>query len=304
MTAAGGDLTGTAVAILGGDAREQEIARIAARAGAEVRAYGFPWPAGGIPGVAVCSSPAQALAGVDYALFPIPGIASDGSLYAPAAPAPIVPTADLLSLLKPDAAIILGCADARLRQAAQAAGVTLLEYENDAELMLLRGPAIVEGVLAVAIANTDVTIHAAPVGVVGYGNVGSLLARSLAALGADVHVFARNPAQRAGAYADGCRPHPLAELAAAAPEVAMLFSTVPARVVDEQVLARMPHGALVVDVAAPPGSVDLTAAGARGLRAIWARGMGQRAPVTVGRSQWTGIARRIAEHERRRTNAG
>ena len=141
---------------------------------------------------------------------------------------------------------------------------------------------------------------------VGYGTIGGLLARCLRALGALVHVFARNPVQRAAAYAAGCQPHALDDLVARAPELAMLFSTVPAQVVGQPVLAAMPAGSLVVDIAAPPGSVDLAAATALGHRAVWARGMGKRAPVTVGRSQWTGIARRIAEHEQRRrtTHAG
>lgn len=298
------DLGAAVIAVVGGDDREQEIARIAAGTGAEVRAYGFAWPQAGIPGVVRCSSPEAALRGADYVLFPIPGIGVDGSLYAPDAPAPIYPTAELLGLLKPGAAIILGRADEGLRQAAAGAGLTLSEYENDTELMLLRGPAIVEGLLAVAIANTRITIHAASVGVVGYGNIGSLLARSLTALGARVHVFARNRVQQAAAYAAGCQPHALGDLAGLAPDLAMLFSTVPALVGARPVLAALPQGSLVVDVAAPPGSVDLAAARDLGHTAIWARGMGRRAPVTVGRSQWTGICRRITEHERRNANAG
>jgi len=40
--------------------------------------------------------------------------------------------------------------------------------------------------------------------------------------------------------------------------------------------------------------IDLAAAKARGLRHVWARGLGSRAPVTVGASQWSGIRDRIA----------
>ena len=39
------------IAIVGGDRREQEIARCASATGAAVKAYGFPWPAEGIPNV-------------------------------------------------------------------------------------------------------------------------------------------------------------------------------------------------------------------------------------------------------------
>ena len=292
---------GKVIAIVGGDAREQEIARLAVAAGATVRCHGFPWPEpDGIDGAVLAASAAEAMRGADCALFPIPGIAADGSLYAPDAGSPIVPDATLLGLLSPGAVIVLGRADDRLRDAAARTGVTLSEYEDDTELMLLRGPAIVEGVLAVAIGNTDVTIHAAAVGVVGFGTIGGLLARALTALDARVHVFARNPAQRAAAYAAGGRPHTLDELPTEAPGLSMLFSTVPAPVVGRPTLSALPTGALVVDIAAPPGGIDLELARTLGHRAIWARGMGRRAPVTVGRSQWQGIARRIAEHDKRR----
>ena len=49
--------------MLGGDKREQEIARLAAATGAQVRAHGFPWPEGGIPGVGYLDDPGAVLAG-------------------------------------------------------------------------------------------------------------------------------------------------------------------------------------------------------------------------------------------------
>ncbi len=289
-------LTGVGIAVVGGDEREQEIARLAAAQGATVRTFGFPCPEP-IAGVDVAADAASAMRGARYVLFPIPGIAADGSLFAPSAPAPIVPDEALLRELEPGGHVILGAADANLRTAAAAAGVTLHEYENDVELMLLRGPAIVEGALQQAIVNTRVTIHDADVVVVGHGTIGALLARTLVLLGARVTVVARNPVQRAAARAAGTDAVPLRGLREAAAEAAMLFSTVPAAVVDREALAAMRPGSLVLDLAAPPGGVDLDAAAELGLVGVWARGLGRRAPVTVGASQWQGIRRRIEEIE-------
>lgn len=285
---------GIRIAVVGGDEREQEIARLAAAEGADVTAYGFPWPEGGIDGVTPAATAREALRGARYALFPIPGIAADGALFAPASPERIVPDASLLGELASGAHVILGVADENLRRAAGATGLTLHEYEHDVELMLLRGPAIVEGALQQAIEHTRVTIHASPVAVVGHGTIGALLARTLVLLGAHVTVVARNPVQRAAARAAGADAAPLEQLADVAARSAMLFSTVPAaRLVGRDALARMAPGSLVMDLAAPPGGVDLDAARELGLVAVWARGLGRRAPVTVGASQWHGIRRRI-----------
>ena len=287
------NLAGRRIAIVAGDEREQEIARLAATEGAEVTAFGFPWPDDGIVGVRPSPNAAEALRGAHYALFPIPGIAADGSLFAPAASEPIVPTVSLLRELAPRAHVILGAADVHLEAAAAEAGATLHEYEDDTDLMLLRGPAIVEGALAAAIANTRVTIHEAHVCVVGHGTIGALFARTLVLLGARVTVAARNPVQRASARAAGACAVPLTELPSLAPDLAMVFSTVPAAVVRRDVLEQLPRGSLVMDLAAPPGGIDLDAARELGHVAVWARGLGRRAPITVGASQWYGIRKRI-----------
>jgi dipicolinate synthase subunit A len=289
------------IGMLGGDRREQEIARCAAETGAEVRAHGFPWPENGIRGVKHLDNPAAVLKGAQFALFPIPGIAASGALFAPAAPSPIIPDRAMLSGMAPSAHIILGWADEKLKRHAAALSIGIHEYEWDRSLMLQRTPAIIEGLLKIVIENTSITIHKATACVVGQGTIGAVLTRYLVLLGAHTHVAVRNPQQRAAAYVAGAVPHALTDLAELAPRLDLLFSTVPVRVIGENILAGLPKSVLVVDLAAPPGGVDFDAAKRLGVTAIWARGLGSRAPVTVGASQWGGIRERIETilHEER-----
>jgi dipicolinate synthase subunit A len=189
--------------------------------------------------------------------------------------------------------IILGWADGNLKGQCEALGIALHEYEWDVDLMLLRGPAIVEGVLKVIIENTEITIHKSNVCLVGQGTIGSLLTNTLVSLGAQVHVAARNPVQRAAAYAAGAESHTLEQLPEILPRMDIVIGSVPKRLIEREQLALLPKHALLVDVAAPPGTIDREAAAELGLKAVWARGMGARAPITVGRSQWSGISRRI-----------
>src|SRR5215831_254764 len=106
------DLT---IAIVGGDAREAEIARLAAATGAAVRAFGFPWPEAGIPGVAKVGSTPEA---TTVAMFPIAGI-KDGCLYAPSLTDRIRIDAALLAGMAPGGHIICGSADATLKREAE-----------------------------------------------------------------------------------------------------------------------------------------------------------------------------------------
>jgi dipicolinate synthase subunit A len=284
------DLT---IAVVAGDRREQEIARCAAATGARLRAYGFPWPEMGIDGVERAGDATACLKGADFALFPIPGIAPDGALFAPSCPERIIPTEAMLAGMRSPAHIILGWTDKNLKGICERLNIGIHEYEWDDDLMLLRGPAIVEGLLKVIVENTDITIHRAKICLVGQGTIGSLVTHTLYALGARVHVVARNPVQRAQAHAAGAESYEFSQIAEAMRDCDILVSSVPAQVVTGEMLQNLPRHTLLVDLAAPPGGIDRDAASRLGLKFVWARGLGSRAPVTVGRSQWSGIRRRI-----------
>ena len=283
------DLT---IAIVGGDAREAEIARLAADTGAAVRAFGFPWPESGIAGVTQATTGPQATSGADIALFPIAGI-KDGCLYAPSLGQPIRIDPALLAGMTAGGHIICGSADAALTREASARALTIHAYEHDQESRLLRMPSVVEGVLATLIANTTHSLHDSEIAVLGQGPLGRLLALALHKLGARVHAVARDPVQRAEAVTQGIDACDFESLPTIAPRLDILVSAVPVKLVDAELLRRLRPGTLVVDLASPPGSVDLDAAKTLPIKAVWARGLGARAPVTVGRAQWIAIRRRI-----------
>jgi dipicolinate synthase subunit A len=279
-----------------GDERDPEIARLAAETGATVTAFGIRGRRRAFLGVQLVDSAAAAVDGANYLFFPIP-LGVGAVLYAPHVSEPLLANEALFSKAAPDAWMFCGRIRDEVQAAADAAGVCVHEYDPDRELMLLRGPAIVEGALQQAIEATDVTINDAEVVVIGFGNIGQLLARTLRGLGARVHVAARNPDPAGG----GVRRRPVSAPARGAPRprpsLDMVFSTVPAPVVDRPFLERLPTGTLVLDIAPPPDHADLDAAAELGHRAVWARGLGKRAPITVGRSQWAGLRRFITEIE-------
>jgi dipicolinate synthase subunit A len=277
------------IAILGGDGRETEMASLAIDAGASVRLFGAP--PSNRRDVTTTASLAEALDGARIAILPVPYPGANGALYAPFAEAPIYITADDLSAMAADALVITGKSDAFLDTVAEEAHVIVREYENDTDLMLLRAPAIAEGAIRVAIEHSPVTVHGTQIGLVGFGRIGSVLTRSLIALNANVHVFARRAEARAAAYALGAKPHLFDAVPQVFPELEILYNTAPAAVVDAAALAHLRRGSLVVDLAAPPGGIDLAAAREYGLSTIWARGLGASAPRTVARSQWIGVER-------------
>ena len=278
------------IAILGGDGRETEMASLAADAGASVRLFGAP--PSDRRDVTRAASLAEALDGARIAILPVPYPGADGALYAPFAEAPIHITAEDLSAMAAKAHVITGKSDAFLDAAAEKARVMVHEYEDDTDLD------------ASACAGNrrrcdprrdraqpcDRARRADRVGRFRSDRIGP---HSLTrfALNANVHVFARRDEARAAAYTLGAEPHLFDAVPQVFPELEILYNTAPAAVVDAAALEHLRSGSLVVDLAAPPGGIDLAAAREHGLSTIWARGLGASAPRTVARSQWIGVER-------------
>jgi len=288
------DLRHRVIAVLGGDGRELEIARCAISAGAEVRTCGLPADAVRKAGAVPTATIADAVRNADVVLCPVPLPAEDGRLFAPLTGEVLIPDTDKLQGLRAGAVLITGRASAPMREAARVLHLRLREYEQDEDLMLLRAPAIAEGSIRLAIEHTDVTLHHNRCMVVGFGKIGPTIAAMLMGLGARVTVAARNPVQLARAWALGCETIVVSALAEHTRGMAVVFNTAPARIFSRDILRRMGSETLLIDLAAPPGGVDLDAARECGIRTLWARGLGGRAPRTVGQSQWSGIVRILA----------
>ncbi len=285
------DLKGRRAAVLGGDGREVEIVRALVRAGADVRTCCLPAGGAEASGHPAAAMIPEAVAGAEIIICPIPLPQADGTIFAPAAPGKLVVDTAALRGVASGALLITGKAGAQMREAVASLGLRLVEYEHEEDLMLLRAPAVAEGAIRWAIEHTEVTLHNYPVLVTGFGKIGPTLAQMLLGLGARVTVAARNPVQLARAYATGCDTVQISELAAVAPQMAVIFNTAPAVLFDRALLEKLGPDTVVVDVSGPPGGVDWAAAKELGRKAVWARGLGGRAPRTVGQSQWMGIER-------------
>ena len=236
-------------AVLGGDGRQAAAAAALGRAG-----YAVTGPEG--------------LAAADYLLLP--------------APLPREAAA-LLQKAKPGAVAFGGRVSAEAAAAAEKAGVTLLDYLAREELARLNAVPTAEGCISLLLQNRPRTIWGSRALVLGFGRCGAALAERLAALGAKVTVFARGPAARALAKSRNLGAAGPDRLDGALTAAEIVVNTIPAPVLTEKELRKLPGGALVVDLASLPGGTDFEAARARGVRAIHALSLPARcAPVTAG----------------------
>ena len=283
------DLSKYVVAVLGGDGREVECVRQLLAEGASVRTCGLPKGSKNPIGASVHGTVKEALEGVHIIICPVPLPHPDGAIFAPHSETRLYVDAENLAGVVPGGILITGRASPQMKEASARFDLTLREYEQDEELMVLRAPAISEGAIRVAIEHTEVTLHDNPCLIVGFGKIGPALARSLNGIGSRVTVVARNPLQRARAWEMGCNAVPLDRLSSEVLTAKVIFNIAPAPLLDRAVLEGLDKETVLIDMVAPPGGIDFDAAKELGLTAIWARGLGGRAPRTVGRVQWKGI---------------
>jgi dipicolinate synthase subunit A len=279
------------VAVLGGDARELEIARSFLAAGCTVRTYGTmpderydQWAA---------SSAVEAVTGADIIVAPVPGVGPNDTLYAPHAPLPVQITAQVFAAARPGAFYFSGRARPTMMEAGAPFGIRFRHLADDEYMLVMHSIPTAEGAIAITVRETDGTILGAEALVTGFGRIGSQLARGLHGLGAHVTIAARRPEVRVRALAEGYATCDTAEpeLAAALARADLVYNTIPAKLLTRDLLGHICPGTLVMDLASPPGGVDIDGAEELGLKAIWARGQAGTAPRHSGHAQYEVMAR-------------
>ena len=253
-------------AVIGSDARQLAAGRALARAG-----YAVEGP--------------EEIALADYILLPLPLDAAR------------TPLAELLRAARPGALALGGMLSEEAKAIAAEAGVELVDYFAREELTIRNAIPTAEGCVGILLAQRKRTLWGSAVLLLGFGPVGQAVGTRLAALGAQVTVAARRPAQRAQAESLGMQG---AELARLAPAFDTVVNTIPAQVLTAPVLARLRPGSLIVDLASRPGGTDFDAAARCGHKAIHALSLPAAcAPETAGEI----VARTVREMLREREGA-
>jgi len=291
-------LHGLRVAVVGGDQREWEVIAALRQAGAHVRCIGLPAPSRrtGLD-IQQGRDLAATLSGCQAAVAPLSGTDPSGFVRrcAPDSP-PLRLDAANLSRMAPGGVLFIGTAVPFVRQAAAETGVRIVETEDDDELAILNSVPTAEGAVQLALERLPITIHGSRCTVLGFGRCGLTLALLLHRLGADVTVVARSDAQRARAESLGLAARPLERMAEALARADAVFNTVPARVLDRDMLAATRPDVVIIDVAAEPGGVDFEAAQALEREAHLALGLpGKTAPLSAGRILARCLLRMLAE---------
>lgn len=231
-----------------------------------------------------------AIDGADAVLLPLPASSDGVRIFMPMGGDAEPLRLDVL-LPRLEGKLLLGgrMSDA-IRARADEAGLRWVDYYESELLQLRNAVPTAEGAIAIGMQELPVTLDGSEVGVIGYGRIGSVLADKLTALGARVTVYARRAEQRALAEMHRQRALPIYDrsgectVARGLQDCRAIWNTVPSRILTRSVLEEMPRDCLLIELASPPGGIDLAAATELGIRTVWGAALpGRCAPESAGR---------------------
>jgi dipicolinate synthase subunit A len=225
---------------------------------------------------------AKALEGAHVLICPMTPFGSRGRVWSEDPEEAIFLTGDDFARLASPSIAFAGSFPPEWAPRAAKAGTELIALSDLDEIAIMNSIPSAEGAVLMALERTTVTIHGSRALVLGFGRTGQTLAATLSGMGARVLAVVRRPETRARALACGFDVAWFKDLAAAAAGARFVFNTVPARVLDADVLSRVHPRAVIIDLASGQGGTDFEAARVLGLAAVLAPGLpGRVAPETA-----------------------
>lgn len=252
--------------LLGGDGRNRKAGQILRANGCAVHTHGVE---------GATDEPLPEL--LEIAVLPFPACNGD-RLRGPSA----LPIAEILPRLH-RGSLIFGGQLGPWRGAMIDRGATVYDLLGTEPLTTQNAAITAEAALSLAMLRRQETLRGASCLVIGWGRIGRVLSRTLAALGAEVTVAARNPADRAMAEAEGRDTDVTSQYLHGLSAYDIVFNTVPAAVLSSRQLEILKPSCLLMELASTPGGFSPEAAKGLGLDLCLAPGLpGRYAPDTAG----------------------
>lgn len=269
------------VAVVGGDIRQIAVVEALTGIAKQVKVYGHPREC--LPNnVECCTDLESVLSHVNVVVLPISGMNDAGMVRGYQADQ-FMDFGRYLNVLEKGTILVAGSLTPCWLQQATLQGLKVIQYAEDDTIAILNSIPTAEGAVQIAMEQLPITIHGSQVLVIGFGRVGVTVARTFQGLGAKVVVAARRSELLARATEMGFDTVVHQHLTTVLGKTQIIINTVPAVVIDREVLNRTKPDVLIIDLASAPGGVDFKTARELGRKAIFAPGLpGKVAPQTAG----------------------
>lgn len=176
-----------------------------------------------------------------------------------------------------------GCISSDMKNFCDKKNVFCYDFMKNESLAIYNAIATAEGAIVEALIHQTINIHGSKSLVLGYGKCGSVLADKLKGLSSVVTICARNEKARSIAESLGYNSIDFDKLKTDIKSFDYIFNTVPAKVLDRELLCNIKNDAIIIDIASVPGGVDYNYAKKINLKAYLCLGLpGKYSPKSSG----------------------
>ncbi|MBO4293520.1 MAG: dipicolinate synthase subunit DpsA [Clostridia bacterium] len=245
--------------VIGGDARNVELAKMLANNGHEVYVYGLEKSKLGelgIQNIEICNTLEEAISNGNIVIGPIP-FSRDGEILNLPLSSKIIELEDFASWLD-NKALFAGSIPEDFYEITKDIKVVITDLMKIEELAVLNIIATAEGAISKIIENTDYNLQGSNVLIIGFGRIGKILSNKLRLLGANVTCSARKTSDLAWIEAYGYEPVNTYELGKLE-NYDIIINTVPQIIVTKEKLEKVNNNCLLLELASKPGGFDLDA---------------------------------------------
>ncbi len=160
--------------------------------------------------------------------------------------------------------------------------IKCFDYFEQEPVAVLNAIPTAEGAIQTAMQESEICIFSSKALVLGYGRCGKVLSNMLKGIGADVTVSFRNEKDEAYIHAYGLKSICLSNLKCVIDKYDFIFNTIPAMILDRNLLKRVNKKTIIIDLAQAPGGIDYSFARDTNLKALYCPGLpGRVAPYTA-----------------------
>ena len=266
--------------IIGGDYRNIKLAELLSADGHEIDMYGFeniklPYNINKVNDIFTAVNKSK------YIIGPIPLSLDDISVNAPFHTGEIS-IKKIIEDIYPEKTIIAGKISDKIMCMAESGGVRIIDILKREDMCVMNAIPTAEGALQIAMEETEKTICNSKCLIIGYGRIGKTLSRLLMAVGAEVTCSARKYEDIAWIEANGYRAVKSDDIENIIGSYDIIFNTVPALVLNRNLLDKANRESLIIDLASSPGGTDFSYAESLGIQTKHALSLpGIVAPVTA-----------------------
>lgn len=269
-------------AIIGGDLRVIELAKMLAKENNVIYTYGLEKAEQlkEIENIINCDKLINAVKEAEVIIGPIPFSSNGKEINTPFSDVNIS-IRELMHNLNAKI-LIAGGITPEVYDMANDEYIEIIDIMKREELAVLNTISTAEGTIEIAISNTNKILHGSRVLILGFGRIGKVLARKMAGLSAKVTCAARKDEDLAWIRAYGHNATNINALGENLSDYDVIINTVPHLVLTGERMQYVQDNCLLIDLASNPGGIDKKAAKDKNLKLIWALALpGKVAPVTT-----------------------